>query len=52
MGIAKGYVNLLADGRRMTDIGMERWIEEQEARKATGFSYVDIRCYPYEIPDK
>lgn len=51
-GLAKGYVNLLADGKRMTEIGLDRWIEEQEARKATGFSYVDIRCHPYEVPDK
>jgi len=26
----------------MTEIGLARWIEEQEARKATGFAYVDI----------
>ncbi len=51
-GIAKGYVTLLADGKRMTDIGLDRWIQEQEARKSTGFAYVDIRCYPYDIPDK
>jgi hypothetical protein len=50
-GLAKGYVNLLADGKRMTEIGLERWVEEQEARKTTGFAYVDIRCHPYEIPD-
>jgi hypothetical protein len=52
LGLAKGYVNLLADGKRMTEIGLDRWIEEQEARKATGFCYVDIRCHPYEIADK
>lgn len=51
-GLAKGYVNLIADGKRMTEIGLERWIKEQEARKATGFAYVDIRCYPYEVPDQ
>jgi len=50
-GLAKGYVNLLADGKRMVEIGLERWIEEQEARKATGFCYVDIRCHPYDVPE-
>jgi hypothetical protein len=51
-GLAKGYVTLLADGKRMVEIGLDRWIEEQEARKATGFAYVDIRCHPYDVPDK
>lgn len=49
-GLAKGYVNLIPDGKRMKEIGLDLWIEEQEARKATGFCYVDIRCYPYEVP--
>jgi len=51
-GLAKGYVNLLADGKRMTQIGLERWIQEQEARKAAGFCYADIRCEPYEAPNR
>lgn len=51
-GLAKGYINLYGDGKRMVEIGLERWIEEQEARRATGFAYVDIRCQPYEVPDK
>ena len=51
LGLAKGYVTMLADGKRMKEIGIERWIEEQEKRKATGFAYVDIRCEPYDIPD-
>lgn len=50
LGIAKGYVTLLADGARMREIGLARWIEEQEERKATGFAYADIRCHPYDIP--
>ena len=50
-GLAKGYVTMLPDGKRMKEIGIERWIEEQEKRKATGFAYVDIRCEPYDIPD-
>jgi hypothetical protein len=43
---------LLADGKRMTEIGPNRWTAEQEVRKATGFCYADIRCQPYEVPDK
>ncbi|MCF7811390.1 DUF3795 domain-containing protein [bacterium] len=51
-GLAKGYHTLLADGKRMVEIGIENWVEEQEARKDTGFVYADIRCYPYDIPEK
>ncbi len=51
LGIAKGYVTLLADADRMRAIGMEGWIAEQEERRRTGFAYVDIRCHPYEISD-
>jgi hypothetical protein len=51
-GVAKGYPTLLADGKRMKEIGVEAWIKEQEERAGTGFAYVDIRCYPYEVPDK
>ena len=51
LGLAKGYVSLLADGQRMREIGIEAWIAEQEERRKTGFAYVDIRCHPYEIPE-
>lgn len=51
LGLAKGYVNLLADGQRMKEIGLDAWIREQEERRKTGFAYVDIRCHPYEVPD-
>ncbi len=44
--LAEAYVNLLADGKRMREIGLDRWVEEQEARRATGFAYTDIRCHP------
>ncbi len=50
--IAKGYPTLLSDGKRIKDIGIDAWIEEQEVRAKSGFAYVDIRCYPYEVPDK
>jgi len=50
-GIARGYVTMLADGERMKQIGLDAWIGEQEARKATGFCYCDIRCDGYEIAE-
>lgn len=50
--LAKGYVTMLPDAKRIREIGLDKWIEEQEERKATGFAYADIRCHPYEIPDK
>jgi len=52
LGIAKGYPMLLSDGQRMKEKGIDTWIQEQEERRKTGFAYVDIRCYPYEVPDK
>jgi hypothetical protein len=36
----------------MREIGLERWIEEQEERATTGFAYADIRCYPYSVPEE
>lgn len=50
--LGKGYPTLVADGQRMREIGLERWIEEQEERAKTGFAYVDIRCHPYDIPQE
>jgi len=50
--IAKGYPTLIADGQRMREIGIEAWIQEQEKRAETGFAYVDIRCYPYSVPEE
>jgi hypothetical protein len=41
--LAKRYVMLIGDGERMRAVGLEAWIEEQEARKARGFAYVDVR---------
>jgi len=52
LGLAKGYVTMLADAERMKSIGIDAWIAEQEERRKTGFDYVDIRCHPYEVPDK
>ncbi|MFZ5924886.1 MAG: DUF3795 domain-containing protein [Bacillota bacterium] len=43
LGILKHYPLLLADGRRMQQVGLEKWVAEQEARATTGFAYADIR---------
>lgn len=51
LGIAEGYPTLLADGERIRKIGVDAWIQEQEERAKTGFAYMDIRCYPYTVPD-
>ena len=50
--LAKGYVSMLADAKRMKLIGIDAWIAEQEERRKTGFAYTDIRCHPYEVPDR
>jgi hypothetical protein len=52
LGLAKGYVTMLADGARMKEKGLEAWIDEQEERRKTGFAYSDIRNQPYNVPDK
>jgi len=50
--IAKRYVTLLGDGQRMRDIGLDRWIEEQEARQARGFAYTDIGHGPAKAAER
>lgn len=50
--IAKGYPTLIADGMRLKDIGLDKWLTEQRQRVATGFVYADIRQYPYEVPSQ
>ena len=50
--MGKGYPTLVADEQRMLEIGLERWIEEQEERAKTGFAYVDIRCHLYDVPQE
>jgi Protein of unknown function (DUF3795) len=52
LALSKAYPTLLADGKRMKDVGIEQWINEQEVRAKTGFAYVDIRCHPYEITNE
>jgi hypothetical protein len=41
--LGRTYVTLIADGRRLKKIGLDKWLKEQEARAETGFSYCDIR---------
>jgi hypothetical protein len=52
LGIAQGYVTMLADAKRMKEKGLDAWIKEQEKRRKTGFAYSDIRYQPYSIADK
>jgi len=52
LAMAEGYVNILADGKRMKEKGLNTWMKEQEARRKTGFAYADIRNHPYTVPDK
>jgi hypothetical protein len=44
--LSKRYPSLLCDGERLREIGADAWVAEQEARKARGFAYVDIRYDP------
>ncbi len=48
-GMAKGYAMMLADAKRMREIGLDAWIAEQEERRKTGFAYEDILCHPFEV---
>ena len=32
LGVAKGYPTLIADGKRMKEIGIEAWVQEQKER--------------------
>ena len=44
----RNYPLWMADAARLRQVGLARWIGEQEARAATGFAYADVR-YP-EVP--
>ena len=52
MALAEVYPTLLADGKRVKKIGLDKWIDEQEQRKGTGFAYADIRCSDDGFPEK
>ena len=41
---------LIFDGERMKEIGLEKWIDEQEDRRRKNFSYDDVRCGKATIP--
>ena len=43
--LAQRYPNLIHDGRRQQQIGLDKWIHEQDDRCNSGFCYADIR-YP------
>ena len=47
--LARRYPNLIADGQRLKEIGVESWIQEKEERCNTGFCYCDIR-FPQKDP--
>ncbi len=48
--IARGYITLIPDGKRLKEKGIDDWTKEQEERTKTGFAYADIRYQPYSIP--
>jgi hypothetical protein len=48
--LAKGYPTLVPDGNRIKEIGLDKWLDEQKQRVATGFVYADIRREPYQVP--
>jgi hypothetical protein len=48
--LARSEPAMLYDGQRLREIGMEAWLQEQQARKAAGFCYGDIRCGTGEVP--
>jgi hypothetical protein len=41
--MAKEYPLLLPDGQRQREVGLARWMEEQEERVKAGFCYADVR---------
>jgi len=49
---SKTEPTLIFDGERMKEIGLEKWIDEQEVRRQNGFCYGDMRCGKGNIPQK
>lgn len=41
--LLRRYPTWMADNERMREVGLKRWITEQEARVARGFAYIDIK---------
>jgi hypothetical protein len=48
---SKSEPTLIFDGERLKEVGLEKWVEEQEARRRKDFSYDDIRCGKGTIPE-
>ena len=41
--LAEHYVTMVQDGRRLSKIGLEAWVKEQEERARRGVVYADTR---------
>ena len=52
VSFTKSEPTVLFDGMRMKEIGLEKWVEEQEARRQNGFCYDDLRCGKVVFPVK
>ncbi len=48
---SKSESTLVFDGERVKNVGLEKWINEQEGRRRKDFSYDDIRCAKGKIPE-
>ena len=44
--LSRQYPNLIGDGKRLVEVGLGQWSQEQEERCEAGFCYCDIR---YEV---
>ena len=45
--LAEHYPTLIQDGKRLQEIGLEKWLREQQNRAERGVVYADIR-YPWK----
>ena len=50
-GFSRTEPTLIFDGKRMKEIGLEKWIDEQEVRRQNGFCYGDVKCGKDIIPE-
>lgn len=48
--IAKSESTMLYDGLRLKEIGLDKWLKEQEERIKEGFSYSIVRCGKCTVP--
>jgi len=48
---ARTEPTFIFDGKRMKEIGLEKWIDEQEVRRQNGFCYGNMRCGKGIIPE-